>query len=221
MPELQTPSKGWLATKYHFWLYLLLAAILLQLPFASVPFKWLESYFHEISHGLAALLTGGKIMQIELFANGAGLCTTRGGSRFLIAFMGYAGATLWGFLIYSLASANQRMAQALTVLLMLLLASSLIFWVRDVLTLIILLVLLGLFALKLKLGKMKYLQWLLQFTGIMVLLNSLQSPFYLLDGRGIGDGANLANLTGIPEFIWVIVWFSLGLAAAYSLAKRN
>ena len=195
--------------------------MLIQLPFASVPFKWLESYFHEISHGLAAILTGGKIMQIELFPNGAGLCTTRGGSRFLISFMGYAGATLWGLLIYNLASAHQKVAQVFTLLLMLLLATSLVLWVRDILTLIILLVLFALFLMKFKLGKLKYFQLVLQFTGIMVLLNSLLSPFYLLDGRDLGDGASLANLTGVPEFIWVIVWFLCGLAAAYSLARKN
>ena len=97
--------------KHQFWLFIITAIILLQIPIISVPFKWLESYFHEISHGLSALLSGGSIVKIELFPNGAGLCTTRGGSVLLISFMGYAGAILWGSLIYSIASINKKVAK--------------------------------------------------------------------------------------------------------------
>ena len=60
----------------------------MQIPIISIPFKWLDSYFHEISHGIAALVTGGEIIRIQLFTNGAGLCTTRGGSAFFISFFG-------------------------------------------------------------------------------------------------------------------------------------
>ena len=55
-----------LPKKSYFWLLLLAAIIIHQIPIISVPFKWLESYFHEISHGLAAVATGGRIVRIEL-----------------------------------------------------------------------------------------------------------------------------------------------------------
>lgn len=197
----------------------LAALIILQLPFISIPFKWLESYFHEISHGLTALLTGGSIVQIQLFPNGAGLCTTRGGSAFLISLMGYGGAILWGCLIFYLASSHRRIAQVFSILLIGLLASSLLFWVRDVLTLFIVLVLLGLVLAQLKYSSQKHLQKLLQLTGLLVLINSLMSPLYLLDGQARGDGAALANITYIPEIVWVVLWFSLALFATYRLSK--
>lgn len=197
----------------------LTALIILQLPFISIPFKWLESYFHEISHGLTAILTGGSIVKIQLFPNGAGLCTTRGGSDFFISLMGYGGAILWGSLIFYIASTHQKVALVFSVLLVGLLASSILFWVRDLLTLFIVLILLALVIAKIKYSSYKYLQKALQVTGLLVLINSLMSPLYLLDGQASGDGAALADLTFIPEVIWVAIWFSVALFAIYRLSK--
>jgi hypothetical protein len=207
--------------KYQFYLLLLAAIFVRQLPFVSIPFNWLESYFHEMSHGIAALITGGSIVRIQLFTNGAGLCTTQGGSAFIISFLGYAGATFWGWAIYRVASAHQRAAQAFSAIMLLLLASSLIFWARDLLTIFILLVLAVMFVLTIKMQQLRFLQLLMQFFGLSILLNSLFSPTYLLDGRDLGDGAALASITFIPEFVWVIIWFVLALAALYFLAKSK
>jgi hypothetical protein len=205
--------------KYHFWLILFLAAVIWQIPIVSIPFKWFESYFHEISHGLAAVVTGGSIVKIQLFPNGAGLCTTRGGSNFLISFMGYAGAALWGTAIYLVAAMHQRVAQILSVLIVILLLCTLIFWLSDLLSFIIIIVLLTIVLLKFKLKNLKYFQYVLQFIGALVLLNSVKSPWYLVDGRDLGDGAALAQLTGIPEIIWVLIWFAIGISGIVFIAK--
>lgn len=205
--------------RYQFWLMFLMAIIVLQLPVVSIPFKWLESYFHEISHGLTALLTGGSIVKIQLFPNGAGLCTTRGGSAFFISLMGYGGAILWGSLIFSLASMHRKVAHVFSILLAGLLVCSMLLWVRDLLTLIIVLVLLAMVLAQLRFSSQKYLQKLLQVTGLLVLINSLLSPLYLLDGQALGDGASLAALTFIPEIVWVALWFLTALFATYRLSK--
>lgn len=205
--------------KHQFWLLFVFALIVLQIPFVSIPFKWLESYFHEISHGLAAVLTGGTIVQIQLFPNGAGLCTTRGGSSLLISLMGYGGAILWGGLLYSLASMHRNVARVFSVILLCLLGVSILLWVRDILTLFIILVLVFLIAAQLKFSSHKLLQKLLQVAGLLVLINSLMSPLYLLDGQARGDGAALADMTLIPEVVWVVLWFSTALFMTYRLSK--
>ena len=205
--------------KYHFFILLFIAIIIKQLPLISIPFNWLESYFHEISHGIAAILTGGRILQIQLFASGAGLCTTQGGISFFISFAGYAGASLWGWGIYKLASMHQKFAQVFSVVILILLISSIVFWGRDLLTWFILGVLALLFLLTFKLHKTHYLQRLMQLFGLLILLNSLSSPSYLLDGRHLGDGAALASRTLIPEFVWVFIWFAIALFSLYSLYK--
>lgn len=207
--------------RYQFWLLFIFAIIVLQIPIISIPFKWLESYFHEISHGLTAVFTGGSIVRIQLFPNGAGLCTTRGGSSFLISLMGYGGAIIWGGLLFSLASVHRNIARVFSIVLLCLLATSILLWVRDLLTLFIVLVLLLLVAAQLKFSSHKALQKMLQVTGLLVLINSLMSPLYLLDGQAKGDGAALANITLIPEIVWVALWFASALFMTYRLSKTK
>ena len=207
--------------KHRFWVILLSAAVISQIPFIAIPFKLLESYFHEISHGLAAVVTGGNIVKIELFPNGAGLCTTQGGSRFFISFMGYAGAAIWGTLIYLVASTHQCVAQVITALIALMLCITLVLWVADILTFLIIVALLMFTLAKFKFSKMSYLQISLQLTGALVLMNSIKSPWYLIDGRSFGDGAALAQLTGLPEILWVFIWFMIGISGIILLIKNQ
>ncbi|NMP31335.1 M50 family metallopeptidase [Thalassotalea sp. M1531] len=207
--------------RYAFWFLLLAAALLRSIPIISLPFNWLESYFHEISHGLAALITGGSIVKIELFPNGAGLCTTIGGSRFFTSFMGYTGAATWGAMLYSLASINQKLTKAVSGALLLLLICSCLLWVRDLLTLVILFLLMALLAVKIRWWQSKWFYYGMQLIGLTVLLNALFSPFYLIDGRNQGDGATLASLTLMPEVVWVAIWVAIALALLYLLAKKQ
>lgn len=207
--------------KNRFWILVIGAAIFMELPLVSVPFKWFESYFHEISHGLAALATGGNVISIQLFLNGAGLCTTQGGSRFVVSFMGYAGATFWGVLLYRVSAVRQGAAKFASSLLILLLLLSLVLWSRDLLTSGIILVLIAILVAKLKLSSSAVLPWFMQFISIIVVLNSVKSPLYLIDGRALGDGVSLFELTLIPEIIWVVIWFTIGMIGLYWLAKAK
>lgn len=206
--------------KYQLYFLLIAAIIIRQIPIVSIPLNWLESYFHEISHGIAALVTGGEIMRIQLFANGAGLCTTQGGLSFVISFFGYAGATFWGWLLFKLANSHQRTAQVVSGLMIVLLLASLIF-ARDLLTIIIISSLAVMFVFTIKMRRLYTLQLLLKFFGLSILLNSLFSPTYLFDGRDLGDGAALASMTMVPELVWVLLWCVLAVAALYSLIKMN
>ncbi len=219
MDKITNPQSSSFFNKYRFWLILLSAGLLLEIPFISIPLKWFESYFHEISHGLAAIISGGSVIQIQLFPNGAGLCTTRGGSNFLISFFGYAGAAIWGVIIYWFAAMHQRIAQIFSAIVAILLVMTLLLWVRDLFSFVIMVVLLSVILLKFKLQNLAYFQLFLQLIGATVLLNSLKSPWYLIDGRALGDGAALAQLTGLPEIIWVCLWFVIGVFGIVTLAK--
>ena len=46
---------------------------------------------HELSHGLAALLTGGRFVQFTITPDASGLATSAGGWRWLIIPAGYLG----------------------------------------------------------------------------------------------------------------------------------
>jgi hypothetical protein len=206
MPDLAGPTSA-LPSRTRFILELIAAFVITRLPFINVPFKWLESYFHELSHGVGAILTGGAVSHIQLFPNGAGLCFTQGGSSVVTAFAGYFGAALWGWLIFSLPKSNNK-ARASLVLLGLCVLMSLVLWARDLLTIVILFSLLVLFLSPLKLPNWAGLQSLLRMLGLMVILNAMASPMVLFGLSGQGDAVKLAELTWIPAGLWVLVWLA-------------
>ncbi|MGI2174483.1 M50 family metallopeptidase [Shewanella ulleungensis] len=194
-----TPSRS------RFMFELLVAFLLTRFPYISIPFKWLESYFHELSHGIATLLTGGMVSHIQLFPNGAGLCFSQGGSSILIAYAGYFGAALWGYVIFLLATKKSIIRFTLG-LLGVTVAASLVFWARDLLTIAILIVLAIVFLLPLKLKNSSVLNTLLRILGLMIILNAMASPMVLLGLSGQGDAVMLAQMTWIPAWLWVMTW---------------
>lgn len=198
---------------------LVLALLLTRIPYLSVPFKWLESYFHELSHGIATVLSGGLVSHIQLFPNGAGFCFSQGGSPLFIGFAGYLGAACWGYLIYLLATWPRGIRVSFALLGALVVLSGLL-WGRDVLTLAILAVLAIIFLLPLKLNKNKILTQFLRVVGLMIMLNALASPTVLLGLDGQGDAVLLAEHSWIPAWIWVGLWL-LCSACALFLAWRR
>ena len=73
-----------------------------QTPVA-LPLKLLVVLFHELSHGLAAVLTGGSIESLTVTPDQGGLAITRGGSRFAVLTAGYLGSLLLGLAIFATA----------------------------------------------------------------------------------------------------------------------
>ena len=71
------------------------------------PLKIFVVFMHEVSHGLAAIATGGSIKEIQIVAQEGGHAITAGGSRFWILTAGYLGSLMWGGLILILAARTQ------------------------------------------------------------------------------------------------------------------
>ncbi|MCS6984916.1 MAG: M50 family metallopeptidase [Leptospiraceae bacterium] len=96
----------------YFWRTIFIVALVVMIsqlwdhPYL-VPLKIFTVYLHELSHALAALLTGGKVEAIGLGWNESGSVTTRGGIIPLIALAGYLGSMFWGSLMVHLALRNQ------------------------------------------------------------------------------------------------------------------
>lgn len=63
------------------------------------PVKLFVVLLHEVSHGLATLATGGRILAIEVTPREGGLCLCAGGNAFLSLSAGYLGSLLWGGLM--------------------------------------------------------------------------------------------------------------------------
>jgi len=83
--------------KAHWQLLALTALVfaLWQTP-VVVPLKILVVFQHEISHALAAWLTGGSVEEISISAQEGGFAITRGGNLFAILSAGYLGSLVLG-----------------------------------------------------------------------------------------------------------------------------
>ncbi len=87
------------------WQLLALTALvfaLWQTPLV-VPLKILIVFFHEVSHALAAMASGGAVDSISVSSAQGGLTVTRGGSLFAILTAGYLGSLAIGALILLIA----------------------------------------------------------------------------------------------------------------------
>ena len=87
------------------WQLLSLTLLIVLLWNANVllPLRILTVFLHELSHALAAILTGGEVLSLTISPNEGGLVTARGGSPFWIASAGYLGSLLIGAALFILA----------------------------------------------------------------------------------------------------------------------
>ncbi len=99
------------------WQLMLITAVVFALWGTPViiPLKILVVFMHEVSHGLAAVLTGGEIVSLSVSVEQGGLAVTRGGNAFVITSAGYLGSLLIGVLLFfaALKSRLDRMIMAL------------------------------------------------------------------------------------------------------------
>jgi hypothetical protein len=182
------------------------------------PIKILVVFFHEISHGLAAVISGGSIVKIEVVAQEGGLCVTRGGSRFLTLSAGYLGSLIWGGIILLLA-ARTRLDRGVSVALGTILLLVSFFFVRPFGSFGFLfgvacgVVLVGI-GLALPEGINDYLLRLIGLTSCLYAVLDIKSD--ILDRPNLrSDAVMLAELTGIPSIFWGGLWIIIAVVVSF------
>ena len=102
---------------------LLASLVLWNLPFGGLllyPFKLLATWLHELSHGLAMMLTGVGFDDVMIYRDTSGLAHASSGAggfaSALIAAAGYMGTALWGALLLVVTPTGTAARRALIVL---------------------------------------------------------------------------------------------------------
>ncbi len=197
------------------WQLLALTALIFALWQTPVvlPLKILIVFFHELSHGLAAVLTGGEIVEISLSPQQGGLTVTRGGSRFVTLSAGYLGSLLVGvgLLLVALRTQADRIVMAICGAVLLGVA---IVYVRSLFALI--------FCFGTGFSLLAVARFLHPRANDLVLrvigLSSLiYVPYDIFDDTiarsGLpSDARMLAELTWLPTVFWGTLWLVLSLA---------
>jgi len=169
-----------------------------------------------------AIVTGGNIVSLSLNYDGSGFCVSQGGNFLLISFFGYFGSAVWGSLIYLVAdNMKPRYSHVFLGLLIVVLLLALVLWADKASTIIILGAMIMLYSAMFKFADSSVLKSLLRFIGVFVLLDAIRSPAALIDGRDRGDGSQLADITLMPEIVWIGVWFLTGLSMLFFIYRMS
>ncbi|HPC83998.1 MAG TPA: M50 family metallopeptidase [Thermoanaerobaculaceae bacterium] len=184
------------------------------------PLKILVVFFHELSHGLAAMLTGGSILRIEVVAGQGGVCWTASGNRFIVLSAGYLGSLLWGSGVL-LAATSTRRDRAVAVGLGAVIVGATLLWVRPVVGF-------G-FGFHLAAGvAFVALGWLLPDAASDLVLKvfGVTSCLYVIPdiwsdtiarSHLRSDARMLAELTHVPTVVWGSLWILASLAVCASV----
>jgi hypothetical protein len=173
----------------------------------AYPFRVFVVFLHEISHGLAAVLTGGRIVSIGLSVYEGGVCVTQGGWRFVVLSAGYLGSLLWGALFLLLGGRRRRAPGVIALIGLFTLIVTLVY-VRTWFGFLYGLLAAGAFMLVATKLKPAASEILLAAIGVMSVLYAVWdiSSDVLLRSIPCSDAAALATLTRIPGFVWGVLW---------------
>ncbi|MGD8495523.1 MAG: M50 family metallopeptidase [Gemmatimonadales bacterium] len=186
-----------------------------------LPLKLFVVFLHEISHGVAAVATGGRIDRIVIDMNEGGACYCGGGSPFVTLSAGYLGSLGWGLLLVWLARFERRahwttaVVGAATGLITLFFVRS---WFGFAFGLAFAAVLIV--AARWLSGRWNArILYALGLTSALYAILDIKSD--VLDRPGLeSDARMLAELTGVPTLIWGILWAGIALGVVYLVSRR-
>lgn len=211
----------------------LLLMLLWQVPalgFVVYPFRLFGTFVHELSHGLAALATGGEFVRFSVHTDLSGLAWSAGGWRWVVASAGYVGSAVFGGLLILLAARGTParwlllgLGGALCLLCLLYVRN--LFGIATGLALGVSLIAAGLYL------KGLLADGLVMVLALQALLDGFNSLFtvWRLSGEASvhTDAHTMAQLSGLPAGLWVLLWMGfslfvllLAMRAAYRGPRR-
>jgi hypothetical protein len=194
-------------------LILLAVSIAFWNSIALYPIKLFVVLLHEVSHGLAAVLTGGAIQRIEINERIGGACYTTGGWPFVVVSAGYLGSMILGGMLFMLAQ-RSALARWLAAAIggMCLLAA--VLYVRNLFGFVFGIGFGAAFLACARWLPRDLLELLLQYIGATSCLYALVDvkDDLLTFQHRLTDAAIMADMTHIPAIVWGIAWSLLACA---------
>lgn len=183
----------------------------------NLPFEIIAVYFHELSHGIVSLLTGGFTYNIELYFGAGGKCHCASDLNFIVVAAGYLGQSIFGLLIYLgftkwLRESIHYVIKACIVIVLV----TMLFWIRDFQSFVALVLIAYFFAFIGHLKHIREMQLCLKFVAIYLVLSGMIDPYIFYNfspnNREAWDGIAVARLIGISEIKIVTFWCLVSFA---------
>lgn len=195
-----------------FLLCIAISLLLISVPIPGKFFRGVNTLVHEMGHALAAVLTQGEIISIELFADTSGLAVTKSKGKmgqFAISLSGYIFSSGFAtFAIWCILKAHYNLFYfSITAIAIL----AIIFAVRNLYGVLWLI----LFSSSILYVYFKADEEIIQYVGVFIsslllsesLLSTLRLMKYTFHNPKAGsDAYNLRTITGISVFFWPLLF---------------
>lgn len=197
-----------------------IAAFFYWNSFFTFPVKLLVVLLHESSHGVMTLLTGGRIIEMQITYQLGGACIAKGGNPLFIAPAGYIGSALLGALIFA-STKNFRFSSAVCNVLSLVFLLLVIFYIKTIFGILFTLGFCVLFFLSPRFLPNFLHFFLLRTIGIMSCLYVIIDikEDLLTSGSHHTDAGVLAASTHISAMGWGVIMFLISVAVTFLLIR--
>lgn len=182
-----------------------------RLPYLGVFFRTVNTLLHESGHAIAAVVTSGEVVKIDLNKDTSGIAQTKSKNKacaFVTSFAGYpfAAAASSGLLILSM---NGQHKVAAFILLSMILINLMLF-VRNAFGIMWLLLFSGLIIVSVWYTSDMFLKILMMFVSMIAFTETIASTGFitflaLTQPKKSGDMANIQKTTGIPAAFWGVL----------------
>lgn len=199
---------------------IILSSIFLWDTFVIYPIKLMVVLLHEISHGFAAIITGGKIIDLDIALDLSGFSKIENGNSFIIASSGYLGSLFWGMILFY----SSYKKKFRSIILPILAGIIVVFLINTSKNEYLIFITIGIIILLIIIN---YLLPSLVTDIILKSLGLVSCIYVLIDIKqdvlesttSYSDASILAEMTGVHQTIWGIFWLLFSIAGIILLIK--
>jgi hypothetical protein len=190
--------------------------IILNLPFGNFilyPFTILGTWFHEMGHGLTAMMLGAEFYKLEIYSNGSGVATHSVGNYLgaigngIIALGGPLGPTFAGTVLL-IASKKEKSSKIILLILGVFMILSVLIWIRSLIGALII-GLLGALIIYITYKKNYNIYSIVaQFLGLQAFASTYQSfDYFFSSGGSIGTNYYQSDTGFMQQYLLLPYWF--------------
>ena len=202
------------------------ALVLPRIPVIGKWFNLINTAIHELGHALMALILEGSVKKIELFNDASGTTTTTttkfGG--FLVAIVGYPFSSFISYFIFYLLSVGYDKGFLIGISILFLFM--LLLWVRNIYGAIWIIAFCAINGYLIYLSNAKYIQIAALLYAVFIAVDALFSALTVLylsfkQKDKAGDATLLKKITGIPAFIWGLIFAGIAGGVFYAIIEGS
>lgn len=189
------------------------------------PIKLFVVMLHELSHALAALITGGKIISMDIGFNLGGKCEAEGGNVIIVSSAGYLGSLLFG-LIFFIAPNNYKNGRWIVISICTVIIIISLLTATNALFVVLALISSAIMVACAFYSRIPIVAIIMRSLGLLsciyVLFDLKEDILQRTDS--VSDASILANLISVPTVLIGIIWIVISLLAiiiAVRLSYKN